>query len=204
LVSFSQLLERRNKNQLDGESKEFLSFIKSSARKINFIINDLSEYAKIATSKKVISKIAFPVFLTTIIEETKATFKDVNIKFQLISLPKHLNADERQLKILFCNLLTNAIQFRQIKSTPKVKVEYEEKKLAHQFTVQDNGSGIEKAYLKDIFVIFKKLNASDNSNNTGIGLATCQKIIQAHQGKIWAQSQLNKGTTFYFTISKNL
>jgi len=204
LISFSQLLERRNKHLLDDESTEFLNFIKNAAKKVNFIINDLSEYAKITTSKNVIQSISFHTFLDLILKVIKTLFTDVKLNVQLIDLPEKLQADEKKLKILFYNLLTNAVQFRQTESSSKIKIKYKEKAQVHQFAIEDNGIGIDKAYIKDIFLIFKKLNATDEANNTGIGLATCQKIVQLHQGEIWVESKLNKGSIFYFTISKNL
>ncbi len=204
LVSFSQLLERNNKNKLDTESLEYLSFIKHAAQKMNFLINDLSEYAKITVSKSINSNIRFSIFLSNIFKEIESKYSGFNINFELINLPHKLKADERKIKILFFNLISNAIKFRKTECVPKIKIKHQEDGDKHQFAIEDNGIGIEKAYLTEIFLIFKKLNAADDSDNAGIGLSTCKKIVQQHKGKIWVQSTLNKGSTFYFTISKKL
>lgn len=204
LFSFSQLLEKRNKQHFDNDSLAYLNFIKSAALKMSLLINGLSEYAKIATSHKIFDEIEFSPFISTIIKDINTKFSEVDIFIQYLNLPLKIKGDVRHLQVLLYNLLSNAIQSKQANSKIEVKIEYTEKESFHQFAIHDNGIGIGDDYLKDIFVIFKKLNARDDSKNTGIGLATCKKIVQLHRGEIWAKSKINEGSTFYFTLLKNL
>jgi hypothetical protein len=96
-------------------------------------------------------------------------------------------------------LIANAIKFRKEKN-PEINISFKKLKGETQFAVTDNGIGIPKQYAEKIFVIFQRLHTKEKYPGTGIGLAMCKKIVERHQGKIWIESVIDQGTTFYFTI----
>jgi light-regulated signal transduction histidine kinase (bacteriophytochrome) len=110
-----------------------------------------------------------------------------------------VNGDNSQLTQLFQNLLGNAIKFRGPQK-PKISISAEEKGEFWQFAIRDNGIGFEMEHAARIFVIFQRLQGREEYRGTGIGLALCKKIVDRHGGTIWAESEVGKGSTFYFTI----
>jgi len=99
------------------------------------------------------------------------------------------------------NLISNAIKFND-KPSPRIVIGYHEEPRDHRFFVQDNGIGIEPQYFEKIFGIFQRLHRSEDYGGTGVGLTIVQKIIDLHQGRIWVESKVGEGSTFFFTIPK--
>jgi light-regulated signal transduction histidine kinase (bacteriophytochrome) len=103
---------------------------------------------------------------------------------------------------LFQNLISNAIKYRRDES-PKIHISAKKDDKYWEFSVKDNGIGISGKHLEKIFTIFQRLHTHEEYEGTGIGLAIVQKIVHQHNGEIWAESELGKGTTFYFTITQS-
>jgi light-regulated signal transduction histidine kinase (bacteriophytochrome) len=114
------------------------------------------------------------------------------------NLPE-LVADQSKMKQLFQNLISNAIKFRS-NENPKIEIKVKKEKKNWIFSFADNGIGINKQHFDRIFVIFQRLHTRDEYSGTGIGLAICKKIVERHQGKIWLESVMGSGTTFYFKL----
>ncbi len=106
------------------------------------------------------------------------------------------------LKQLFQNLISNGIKFRKKNSFPEINITVEEKATEYVFAFKDNGIGIEERNINKLFVLFNRLNSETEYSGTGIGLAICKKIVAMHGGKIWVESKLGEGSTFYFTLRK--
>jgi light-regulated signal transduction histidine kinase (bacteriophytochrome) len=111
-------------------------------------------------------------------------------------------ASESELRQLFQNLISNAVKFRKRGVTPIITINAEEREDEFIFSVADNGIGIEEKYLTRVFIIFQRLHTPDEYPGTGIGLATCKKIVDGHNGKIWIESTPEFGSTFYFSLPK--
>jgi len=110
-----------------------------------------------------------------------------------------VSADESQLLQLFQNLLANSIKFRS-EHNPRIHVAATRQEDEWRFSVSDNGIGIESEYYERIFVLFQRLHPASAYPGTGIGLTICKKIVSRHGGRIWVESELGKGSTFYFTL----
>jgi light-regulated signal transduction histidine kinase (bacteriophytochrome) len=200
IVSFTNLLEKKNAKYLDADSKIYMDFIIKSGKHMNALLVDLLEYTTI-DKKEIEYKwinvndliLDIKLLLSTTIERTNAIilFDDLPI----------IKAKETHIKQLFQQLIHNAINFNREGVIPVVKITAKENERFFEFAIQDNGIGIEEVYSDKIFKIFNRLDKK-NYEGTGIGLAICQKIVQMYGGRIWVESVMNEGSTFHFTIKK--
>ncbi len=198
ITSFLQLLERRYKDQLDDDANEFIGFAVDGAKRLDDMIKDILEYSKV-TNKTLEYK---QVNVEHVLEETIASLKmqiDGNNAIITHDPLPNIYADEKLLIQLFQNLISNAIKYHG-KETPYIHIYVQKEENNYRFEVKDNGIGISPEHLKQIFTIFKRLHTNEEYEGTGIGLAIAEKIIQQFKGTIWAESELGKGSTFYFTI----
>ena len=129
--------------------------------------------------------------LEIVIEENNAVIKSDPLPV--------ITADRSQMIQLFQNLIGNSIKYRSAE-TPYIHISSERTENEWVFSVSDNGIGIDPQYFEDIFKVFQRLHEAHVYSGTGIGLAICQKIVNRHNGRIWVESELDKGSTFHFTI----
>jgi len=131
--------------------------------------------------------------------------KERNVIIELDDDMPNIFGEKEQIGMVFYNLINNGIKFNK-KDQPKIIIKYHHQphKNYWKFSITDNGIGIDPQYQHRIFEIFKRLHNKREFAGTGIGLSVCQKIIFRHSGKIWLESILGRGTTFYFTVSKQL
>ena len=199
ITSFLQLLERRYKDKLDSDANEFIDYAVNGAKRLDSMIKDLLQYSKV-TRKEVIFK---PVNTKSVVEETlinlKVPIDENNASITYDSLPV-IYADPELMVLLLQNLISNSIKYRS-KEHPIIHISASTEKDKYLFSVKDNGIGMSPNHLERIFTIFQRLHTMDEFEGTGIGLSIAQKIVHQHGGEIWVESELGKGTTFYFTIS---
>lgn len=199
--SFTQLLSVRYKDKLDKNAQEFIQYAVDGAVRMQGLINDLLEYSRIETRGKMFSAIDLHKVLGHTIKNLSILIKEKNAVIINDELPAIL-ADEGQMIQLFQNLIGNAIKFCD--TSPLIHISCKEEKENYVFTIKDNGIGMEPQYFNKIFQIFQRLREKDEYGGTGIGLAICKRIVERHEGKIWVESKPGKGSTFYFSISKNI
>ena len=135
--------------------------------------------------------------LSVFISESKS-------KISLAAPLPTITGSKTGLRILFQNLLSNAIKFSEKDTLPQIKISFKEDSEKWTFSVQDNGIGMKEKDLTKIFSLFTQLHNKGNYEGTGIGLAYSMKVVKKHNGNIWVDSEVGKGSTFFFTISKNL
>jgi PAS domain S-box-containing protein len=198
VTSYLQLLERRYKDNLDSDAHEFIQYAVDGAARMRTLINDLLTYSRIGTRGRPFEVTSSREAILRAITNLKVAIEESNAIVTYDDLP-NVRADPTQLTQLFQNLIGNAIKFRS-EARPHVRIEANREEDAWRFSVQDNGIGIDPQYTERIFVIFQRLNNRQDYPGTGIGLAVCKKIVERHGGKIWVQSELGHGATFYFTI----
>lgn len=202
ISSFSGLLEHRLKDKKEKpQIMEYLHYIKSNAQQMNSLIKDILEYSKVDNDKKNrFEEVNFNI----IIEEVKnSIFTDIqkhNVSINVQAKPPNIYTISSQFFLVFKNLISNGIKYND-SETKIIDIGYEEKESFHQFSVKDNGIGIEASYQDQIFELFKRLHNREQYQGSGLGLAICKKIIKNLDGEIWVESS-QKGSTFFFTIAK--
>lgn len=198
ITSFLQLLQRRYSADLDKNANDFINFAVDGATRMDMMVNDLLEYSRIGGQKRELSYLESEEILEMVLINLKPLLEDTNVIITHDPLPQ-IYANHQQINQLFQNIIENAIKYRS-KVTPKIHVSADKHDEKYIFSIKDNGIGIDPKHLERIFIMFQRLHTREEYDGTGIGLAISQKIVQQHDGKIWAKSELGKGTTFYFTI----
>jgi PAS domain S-box-containing protein len=198
--SFTQLLSQRYSYKLDKNAHEFIQFAVDGAARMQTLINDLLTFSRVQTRGKDFSNVDMYSVLGNVINYLQLRIQEKNALVTNDELPT-VSADEGQMIQLLQNLVGNAIKFSG--KMPVIHITSKEEKDYFIFSVKDNGIGIEPQYFDRIFQIFQRLHPKEEYSGTGIGLAICKRIVERHGGKIWVESELGLGTTFYFTILKN-
>lgn len=202
IASYLQLLEMRYKDKLDKEALEFIDFSVNGAKRMQTLILDLLNYSRISSAPKPFVKTNTNEIVEGVIQTLQSSIKTGNATIKLETLPV-LIAEPNQLFLLFQNLIDNAIKFVKEKK-PVITISCTEKTTEWKFEVADNGIGIREDFKEKVFQIFQRLHAETEYPGTGVGLAICKKIVDLHNGRIWFESNADGGTTFCFTVSKNL
>jgi len=202
ISNFVGLIEAEYAGKLDEGMNQYLEFIMSGTAKMKNLIKDLLDYSRLGL-QTTFAKVDCDSILNEVIAEMDASIKESNAQITSDTLPI-IDGNEIQLKQLFQNLLSNAIKFHKKNIGPEIKITVEEKNTEYIFAFKDNGIGIDERDIGKLFVFFKRLHNATEYPGNGIGLTTAQKIVVNHNGRIWVESKLGKGSTFYFTISKRL
>lgn len=202
VASYTQLLARRYRGQLDQDADEFIGFAVDGVIRMQDLINDLLAYSRVGTRALQVDTVDTGRLLDQVVGDLAAAIEESSATVSHGPLPT-LPGDPTQLKQLFQNLLANAIKFRG-ERPPEVQVTAERQGDAWVFAVRDNGIGIEPEYRERIFVLFQRLHTRAEYPGTGIGLAICKKIVERRGGRIWVESEPGQGTTFRFTLPAGL
>ena len=199
ISSFVNLFRETYADKLDEEANVYLDFMDGASKRSQQLIIDLLDYSRIGkervTETVILKKVLENVMtdITVRIDEANATVTfDDNLPI--------LQGQTTELRLLFQNLISNAIKFRKKNVDPIIHVGYSTSNDNHVFSISDNGIGIDEKYIDRIFVIFKRLHGKSEFEGTGIGLAHCKKVVELHGGKIWVKSELGKGSVFHFSI----
>jgi len=198
--SYLQLLERRYKDQLDEDAHEFIHYAVDGAKRMKTLINDLLAYSRVGTRGKPLEMRDLQKTLEQVLQSLQISIEESNATITYDSMPQ-ANVDETQFSSLLQNLISNAIKFRG-EEPPEIHIGVKEKEKQWEFSVKDNGIGIDPQFFERIFIIFQRLNNREEYEGTGIGLAISKRIVERHGGRIWVESTPDSGATFYFTISK--
>jgi PAS domain S-box-containing protein len=198
ITSYLQLIEQRFAGQLDSDAREFIGFAVDGAARMKNLINDLLTYSRVQRARLEFELVSMESVLSQVKSNLRLAIEEYNAQITNDPLPE-ITANEGQMIQLIQNLIGNALKFRR-ELPPKIHVSAERGKTNWTFVVQDNGIGIDEEYKERIFVIFQRLHGRDQHPGTGIGLAVCKKIVERHNGRIWVESKVGEGSTFYFTL----
>jgi two-component system CheB/CheR fusion protein len=202
ITSFLQLFRKKYQEKIDDTAEQYLHFVMDGADRMKRLITDLLEYSRIGSNKGV----AESIDINQLMKEVQEVFVNRIAECEATIVCKDLPVimgNKTQLFQLFQNLVGNALKYIG-KEKPIVIVSGQEEDNHFLFSVEDNGIGIKPMFFDKIFVLFQRLHHKHQYSGTGIGLSVCKKIVEKHGGKIWVTSEPDKGSTFYFTISKHL
>ena len=200
---FSEILSDDYKDKLDDEAKRLINVIRKNTRDMNQLITDLLDFSRLGRQQVKTVKINIKNLARDVFEELRQLYPKRDIKFKLEEIPS-ATGDINLIRLVFTNLISNAIKFSRHKKVPEIEIGFKEKDGHAFYYVKDNGVGFEMKYVDKIFEVFQRLHISEEFEGTGVGLAIVQKIIYKHGGKVTAEGKVNKGATFYFSLPKNI
>ncbi len=198
ITNFIDLLKKRYEDEFDQEAAGYLRHVVEGSKRMQRLINDLLAYCRIDTRGKPFLQTDFNRVLVSVLSDLDKAIKSSRAEITHDPLPV-LRADEMQMSQVFQNLIGNAIKFCR-DAPPRIHIAARREVNGWIFSVSDNGIGIKMDFFDRIFVMFQRLHTQTEYPGTGIGLAVCKKIIERHGGNIWVESEVGKGTTFYFSI----
>ena len=202
IKSFSSFLLEDYSNRLDDVGRDYLNRIDNAGDHMDSLIKDLLLLSRVGRKFIDIKEVNLNELLEEISSDLEVIIEENNVRIEYDELPVIL-VPKTWMKELFFNLIGNGIKFNQSKN-PIIDVKCEDQEEDWLFMVHDNGIGIEKKYHHRIFALFERLHSKEEYPGTGAGLAICKRIIENFGGKIWVESQLGDGSTFYFSIPKKM
>ena len=200
VASYVQLIERRYKGKLDSDADEFIGYAVDGANRMRGLIDDLLTYSRVSRLGKPFEITDLESTLEIVLLNLKTSIAENEALVTHDKLPTVM-ADGGQLVQLFQNLIGNGIKFHG-EEAPHVHISAQVRDTDYLFSVRDNGIGIAPEYYDRLFKIFQRLHTREEYPGSGIGLAVCKRIVERHGGQIWIDSQVGKGSTIYFTLSK--
>lgn len=203
ISGFMTMLQSHYKDSLDELGMKYINIAVDSSMRMRTLISDLLEYAKLSSQNSVIEEIDSQEVILEIMAFQQPVLKEISAEIRWENMPM-IKGFRTAVVMLFQNLISNGIKYQTAESNPKIFVSGSEDDLFWQFCIEDNGIGIAFENQNIIFQLFQRLHGKKEYSGTGMGLATCQKIVALHGGKIWVDSELGKGSKFYFTLSKDI
>ena len=196
---YSELLSMRYGSKLDGEAREFLSYVRGGASRMEQLVHDLLAYTQVTKLGPAHELTDANETLADTVANLRGAIAESGARITSAALPR-IFVHALHLKQLFQNIVGNAIKYRSAERTPTVHVNADELNGYWVFSVRDNGIGIEPEYRERIFGLFKRLHTGEEYSGTGIGLAICQRIVERYHGRIWVESEPGEGSSFFFTL----
>jgi len=194
--SFSKLLEKKYGDKLDEMAREYISFMDNASRKMGTLIDDLLQYSRVGRLHSEKQEIDTRQIIDEVIQLFEPEIKEKNAIINYHSLPV-IRANPVLVKMLFQNLVGNALKYQKPGNTPQIIIRSEDLVDYWEFLISDNGIGIEKKYFEDIFMKFRRLHSEGEYRGSGMGLAICKKIVEQHQGTISVESEPGAGSVFH-------
>lgn len=203
IEAFSTFLAEDHSEHLDDEGKRYVQIVRRNAARMKELIDDLLELSRIGRMEPNFEPVDVGSVVAEVREGLEFTLREKAVDLRIQPGLPTITGDPVRLKEVFHNLLSNAAKFND-KPQPIVEISYSRDGGQHVFTVRDNGIGIDEGHRDQIFKLFQRLNRREDYEGTGAGLAICKKIVEAHGGRIWVDSEPGTGSTFSFTIPQSL
>jgi light-regulated signal transduction histidine kinase (bacteriophytochrome) len=197
--SYIGLLARRYGHQLDETAQSYMQFAVDGAERMQTLINDLLLYSRAGTQAVNVSKVPAEQIVAAALRNLEVSIRESGAVIRYGNLPTIL-ADETKLTQVFQTLLANGIKFHKPDTVPQVTIGAKRESDNWVFSVSDNGIGFEEKYAARIFQVFQRLHGMGKYPGNGIGLAISKRIIEHHGGRLWAESKLGEGSSFFFSL----
>jgi signal transduction histidine kinase len=202
MVGYSELLQRQASSLLDEKSQRFIRTILDSAKRMGNLIDDLLAFSRIGRAETKKSEVDLGQLVEEVVAEIGQDTKSRDIAWKIGALPV-CYGDRSMLKLVVVNLVSNAVKFTRMRARAEIEIGCADgNKNEVEMFVKDNGAGFDMRYVDKLFGVFQRLHSSEEFEGTGIGLATVQRIIHRHGGKVQADGVADQGAAFYFTLPK--
>jgi signal transduction histidine kinase len=200
MLGFTELLQKHAQPNLDDKSRRYLSTILNAARKMGALIDDLLAFSRIGRAESQEGTVNLGPLVQDVIDEMRPDTSGRNITWRIGALPT-LHCDRSMMRLVFVNLIANAIKFTRPRAGAEIEIGTFENERGVVVFVKDNGVGFDMQFSNKLFRVFQRLHGTEEFEGTGIGLATAYRIIHRHRGAMWADGAVNGGATFFFSIS---
>lgn len=193
------IMNLQYENQLDEEADKYLKFMKEASERMRNLIKGLLDYSRIGKGNEV-NYFDSGEVMEEVKQDLSAFITESHAKLIIVGNLPYLKGYRTEFRLLLQNLISNAVKFRKKDVDPEITISAVKENNCWKFALKDNGIGIDPKYQEKIFMIFQRLHNRSEYEGTGIGLSHCKKIVELHGGRIWVDSYLDEGSTFYFTI----
>lgn len=201
IAGFSKMLAEACGESLPSDGRHYLERIQDGTRRMGTLVDDLLNLARIGRHELRLQVTSLEGIVRDVISELRPDTEGRNVEWKIGVLP-YVEGDSALLKIIFHNLLSNALKYTRPRSPAIIEVGREELDAQPVVFVRDNGVGFNMKYADKLFDVFQRLHRAEDFEGTGVGLATVQRVVQKHGGRIWAHAELDKGATFYFSLAE--
>jgi light-regulated signal transduction histidine kinase (bacteriophytochrome) len=199
MSGFSKILSEDYQSQMPPEAGRYLGLIGQNARQMGMLIDDLLRFSRLSRQALNVEKVSPADLARQVWDDLAQEREGHQVEFILGQLPA-CQADPALLKQVFVNLLSNALKFTRKRDPAQVEVGCEKVEGQNVYFIRDNGAGFDMRYADKLFGVFQRLHRAEDYAGTGVGLAIVQRILHRHGGRAWAEAEVDKGATFYFTI----
>ena len=202
VVGYSELLQKQASSLLDDKSRRYTQTIVESSKRMGNLIDDLLGFSRIGRAETRMTTVDLEQLVREVVAELRQETSGRDIAWKIGALPV-CYGDRSMLKIALMNLVSNAVKFTRMRAPAEIEIGYADRKENQvEVFVRDNGAGLHMQYANKLFGVFQRLHRSEEFEGTGIGLASAQRIIHRHGGKIRAEGAVDQGATFYFSLPK--
>src|SRR5271168_1930566 len=203
VAGFAELLRNSAGASLNEKSGRYLTVVLEEANRMGSLIDDLLAFSRIGRAEAHYSTISLQQIVREAVAEARQDANGRNIVWRVDALPEWYG-DRSMLRLVVINLISNAVKFTRTRSEPEIEIGCSERENDHVVLfVRDNGVGFDMKYSNKLFGVFQRLHSQEAFEGTGIGLATVQRIVHRHGGRVWAEGLVDKGATFFFSLSKS-
>ena len=202
MAGYTELLQKKESSGLDQKSNHYILMMLESAKRMGNLIDDLLAFSRIGRAETQKTRVSLAQLVRDALTEVRQDTDGRNIVWKIGALPDFYG-DRSMLRLVLVNLISNAIKFTRTRTQPEIEIGCSEGNGNELVVfVRDNGVGFDMKYVNKLFGVFQRLHRSDEFEGTGIGLATVQRIIHRHGGKVWAEGMVDSGATFYFSAPR--
>jgi PAS domain S-box-containing protein len=203
MAGYAELLQKNASSILDEKSRRYMMMILESAKRMGDLIDDLLAFSRIGRAETRMTMVSLEQLVKEALSEVQQETDGRNMGWRIGALP-NLYGDRSMLRLALVNLVSNAVKFTRTRAQPKIEIGCADGKEDEIVVfIRDNGVGFEMKYVNKLFGVFQRLHRAEEFEGTGIGLATVQRIIHRHGGRVWAEGLVDRGATFYFSVPKS-
>jgi light-regulated signal transduction histidine kinase (bacteriophytochrome) len=202
MAGYTELLQKVASSVVDEKSKRYMAMILESAKRMGNLIDDLLAFSRIGRAETQKTLVSLAQLVREALTEVRQDTEGRDIAWKIGALPDFYG-DRSMLRVVLVNLIANAVKFTRTRLRAEIEIGCADGN-KHEFIifVKDNGVGFDMKYVHKLFGVFQRLHRSDEFEGTGIGLATVQRIINRHGGKVWAEGVVDRGATFYLSAPR--